>query len=141
MEAQHTSAGFGTIDAIVALSLFSFVVLSVVGLLIGSMSAGATAEGFSIASSLARERLDQVASDIAQRGGPSAYPPAVVVGGRTYTVTSTQADLGSNLTDVTVQVDFQTAFGSACAESPGGQTCAGNVRTYSRMVQTRVRRP
>ncbi len=142
MDSQRTSAGFGTIEVIVAVALFSFVLISITGLLIGSMSAGATAEGFSIASNLARERLDQVANDVAQRGAPSSYPSTVTVGGRAYTLSPpTLTDLGNNLTNVAVQVDFQVAFGSACAEGPSGQTCAGNVRTYSRTVETRVRRP
>ncbi len=142
MESQRTSAGFGTIEIIVALSLFSFVLISIIGLLMGSMSAGATAEGFSVASNLARERVDQVANDIAQRGAPSSYPLTVTVGGRAYTLSPpTLTDLPNNLTNVAVQVDFRVAFGSACAEGPSGQTCTGNVRTYSRTVQTRVRRP
>ncbi len=141
MQSRRTSAGFGTIEIIIAVSLFSFVLISIIGLLVGSMSAGTAAEGFSIASNLARERLDQVTNDIAERGVPSYYPSTASVGGHTYTFTTTQTDLGNNLTNVAVQVDFQVAFGSACAEGPSGQTCAGNVRTYSRTVQTRVRHP
>lgn len=140
--AQRPAAGVGTIEALVAITVFSFVLIAIIGLLMSATTAGATAESFSIASNLARQRLGQVADDVARRGTSSSYPPSAVVGGRTYTFTTTETNVGGNLVNVQVRVDYQIAFGSACAGSASGTVdCPGNVRTFSRILQTRVRRP
>ncbi len=141
MGGRYPASGFGTIEVLVALSLFGFVLVAIIGLLIGSMSAGATAESSSIASNLARQRLEEVSKDIAERGTLSSYPSTMTVGGRTYTFTmppptTTLTSPGNYVCNIQVTVDYQVAYGSACA-SDGA--CTGNVRTYSRTLESRVR--
>ncbi len=147
MGRRRAGAGFGTIEVIVALSLFSMVLVGIIGLMIGSISAGATAEASSIASNLARQRIEEVAADIARRGSAAIEPSTVVIrvpsGGRPYTVTATPTDQGNNIVEVAVMASYQVSYGSACAPgaAPGTEVCTGNVRTYSRTLQTRVVRP
>ena len=140
MHGRGAERGFGTIEIVVALSVFSFVLVSIIGLLIGSMSAGATAEGFSIASNLARQRAAQLADDISQRGAAGTYPSTVTVGGRRYTYTT--AITGTNPFNIRVEVSFQVSVGSACAtDAAGNERCTGSIRTYSRVIETRAWRP
>lgn len=141
MTRRPPAAGVGTIEVLVSLTLFSLVLVGLIGLMIGSMSTGATAESFSIASNLARHRLDQVADDVRRSGVSGAYPSTIDVGGRTYTFTTTLANLAANLVNVQVRVDYQVVYGSACAHDGSGPVCTGNVRTYFRTLQTQVRRP
>lgn len=138
MDARRPIAGVGTLEVVIALSLFSVVLIAIVGLLVGSISAGATAEAFSVATNLARQRLDQAADDISRFGAPGAYPAAVTVAGRQYTLTTLTQNLGGNLVDLEVRVTYQVAYASTCGPTA---SCPGNVRTYERVLRTRVRRP
>lgn len=135
----------GTLEVLVALSLFAFILIAIIGLLIGSISTGATAEASSIASNLARQRLEEMAAVATQTGSlvaPADEQIRVPAGGRPYTVATTLGDLGNNITDISVRVSYQISYGSACAgDAAGGASCRGNVRTYERTLQTRVRRP
>ncbi|MDR7518764.1 MAG: hypothetical protein QN131_12100 [Armatimonadota bacterium] len=140
MRRRRALRGFGTIEVVVALSLFSFVLVAIIGLLMGSISVGATAEGFSIASNLARQRAAQLADDISQRGAPGTYPATVTVGGRQYTYTT--AVTAGNPANVRVEVSFQVSIGSACTtDAAGNERCTGATQTYSRIVETRAWRP
>lgn len=148
---RRQETGFGTLEILVALSLFAFVLVAIIGLLIGSISTGATAEASSIASNLARQRLEEMSAVLGQTGNPVLGDAdarfTIPVAGRPYTVITALADLGNNITDVSVRVSYQVSYGSACAgpasgyPASGGASCSGNVRTYERMLQTRVRRP
>ncbi|MGQ0549617.1 MAG: type IV pilus modification PilV family protein [Armatimonadota bacterium] len=143
---RNRQSGFTTLEVLVALSLFSYVLVAIIGLLIGSVSTGATAEASSIASNLARQRLEELSGVVAQSGIPAPAPTpmgiAVPAGGRTYTVATTLSDLGNNVVNVQVTVSYQVTYASACvATAAGGESCTGNTRTYDRVLQTRVRRP
>ncbi|MGH2404778.1 MAG: type IV pilus modification PilV family protein [bacterium] len=129
---------------LVSLWLFSIVLLAITGLLVGSISTGATAEASSIASNLARQRLEEASTVVAQSGMPvvASATSTVSPGGRPYTVTTTFADLGNNIVDIRVTASYQVSYGSSCAANAAGdESCTGNVRTYERALQTRVRRP
>jgi len=139
-------AGFGTIDVLVALGVLSFGLVAITGLLVGSISTGATAEASSIASNLARERLEEAHAIVAQAGLPSPAVTTAIVrvppGGRTYTVTTTFSDLGNNVANIQVNVVYQVTYGSACAATAdGAESCSGAVRHWTRSLETRVRRP
>ncbi len=138
-------AGLGILEILVALSLFAFILVAIIGLLIGSISTGATAEASSIASNLARQRLEEMSGIVAQTGNLPADPADMQVrvpsSGRPYTIATTLTDLGSNLTNIAVTVSYQVSYASACAGGPDGGSCTGNVRTYARTLETRVRRP
>lgn len=147
MDRQRGVAGFGTIEAIVSLSLFAMVLVGIIGLMIASISAGATAEASSIASNLARQRIEEVAADIARRGAAAIVTSQVEIrvppGGRPYTVVAIPTAVGGNAVDISVTASYQVSYGSACASgaAAGTEVCTGNVRTYSRSLRTRVLRP
>lgn len=120
----------------VALSLLSISLVGLTGLLVGTISAGAVSETSSVASNLAREALDALASQPAITPGPWTTVTSVLVPPTTrpFTVTTTaSAPVGTGM-DITVVVTWQVAFGSACA----GSNCAGNVRTYTRRMSTKI---
>ena len=133
------------LEILVALSLFAFILVAITGLLMGSISTGATAEASSIASNLARERLEEMSGIVAQTGNPPSAPRdmqiSVPANGRPYTVVTTLSDQGNNVTNIAVTVSYRVSYGSACAGSVTGGSCTGNVRTYARTLQTQVRRP
>lgn len=145
MGRRQGQSGFGTLEVLVSLWLFSLVLVAITGLMVGSISTGATAEASSIASNLARQRLEEASAIVTQSGMPPvASPEGTVVspGGRPYTVTTTFADLGNNIVNILVTVSYQVSYGSACAaDATGHESCTGNRRTYERTLQTRVRRP
>lgn len=145
MGERQRQSGFGTLEVLVSLWLFSIVLVAITGLMVGSISTGATAEASSIASNLARQRLEEASAVVTQSGMPPvASPPGTVVspGGRPYTVTTIFADLGNNVVNILVTVSYQVSYGSSCvADATGHASCTGNTRTYERTLQTRVRRP
>jgi Tfp pilus assembly protein PilV len=134
--------GFGTIEILVALSLFSVVVLSLGGLFLLALSSGASAESASIAANLARARLEVLHS----------LPPSAITGedgrvvveqvppgqGRPYTVHTSVDRSAPGFLDVTVTVSWQVAYGSACAAGTAGTGCAGKLVTQSRTLETRI---
>ncbi len=136
---RRVSGGFGTIEVLIAISVFAVVLVALTGLMVGSISAGSTAEAFSVASNLARQRVDQLADDIRRTGTTGSYPSSIVVGGRTYTFSLTPTDLANNIVNLLLTVSYQVSYGSAC--SGGTQSCTANVRTYTRSMETRARRP
>jgi len=141
---KHGAPGFTTIEMVIVMSLFGFVLISLVGLHLLALSAGAAAEASSIAANLARARMEELL----------AVPPEILKGqdgaevrrqvppgqGRTYAVRTTVAAPDPARLDLTVTVSWQLAYGAACAAGPGAD-CAGSQVTYSRALQTRVQVP
>ena len=128
-------SGTQTLEVMIALSLLSITLLGMTGLLVGTISAGALAETSSVASNLARQRIEALRSTAPINFG--TYTDSVVVPpfARPFTiVTQVNAPSVGRAADVTVIVTWQVAFGSACA----GSRCAGNVRTYTRTMQTKI---
>jgi len=134
--------GFGTIEILVALSLFGVVVLSLGGLFLLALSSGASAESASIATNLARARLEVLRS----------LPPSAITGedgrivvehvppgqGRPYTVHTSVDTSTPGLLDVTVTVSWQVAYSSACAAETAGTGCVGKLVPQSRTLETRI---
>ena len=60
MKTRHQVLGLTTIEMVIVLSLFAFVLVSLVGLHLVALSAGTTAETSSIAVNLARARMEEL---------------------------------------------------------------------------------
>ncbi len=134
MRKAWQEGGFQTLEVVVALSLLSITLLGLTGLLVGTISAGAVAETSSVASNLARQRIEALRSTAPVFPGTSTESILVPPFARPFTiVTVVNAPVG-RAADVTVIVTWQVAYSSACA----GANCAGNVRTYTRTMQTKV---
>ena len=137
--------GFGTVEVLVALSLWSFVLLSLTGLFMVALSAGTVAETSSVATNLARARLEEVRSmppeAMAEVDGTTSEQQVPPGRGRPYTVHTSVDTSHPGFLDVTVTVTWQVAYGSACASGAQGATCVGKSVTQRRTLQTRLRRP
>lgn len=134
--------GFGTIEILVALSLFSVVVLSLGGLFLLALSSGASAESASIAANLARARMEVLhslpPSAIAGEDGRIVVEQVPPGQGRPYTVHTGVDTSTPGFLDLTVTVSWQVAYGSACAAGTAGTGCAGTLVTQSRTLETRI---
>jgi len=129
-------SGTQTLEVMIALSLLSITLLGLTGLLVGTISAGAVAETSSVASNLARQRIDELRSNSSIAPGPWTTSTVVTVPpvARPFTITTVAATPVGAVMDVTVTATWQVAFGSACANG----SCVGNVRTFTRTMQTKV---
>lgn len=135
--------GIGTIETLVVFSLFGFVLMGIVGLHMVAVSTGTAAETSSIATNLARARLEELlalspAQILAQDNAQDIQqvPPGQ---GRTYMVHTTVDASNPARLDVRVTVTWDVAFGAACAGGPQGR-CAGRAVTFTRTLQTRIKR-
>ncbi len=135
--------GTGTIEILVVFSLFGLALVGIVGLHMVAVSTGTAAETSSIAMNLARARLEEVlslpsAQMLAQDHTQvvERVPPGQ---GRTYWVRTTVDTSDPARLDIKVTVTWQVAFGAACAGGPEG-SCAGSPVTFTRTLQTRIKR-
>lgn len=135
MRTGTPQSGLGTIEVVVALSLFGLVLVGLTGLLVGSISAGTVAETSSVASHLARQRLDELCGMAVIMVGTTTAVIEAPPGGRDYTVETVVSPPAGNVMNATVTVTWQVPFGSACAL---GGSCAGNMRTLTRRIQGQV---
>ena len=141
MREPHKVSGFTTIEMVIVLSLFGFVLVSLVGLHLVALSAGTAAETSTIAANLARARMEALLAlppeNLKEQNGAEVRRQIPPGQGRTYVVhTAVMAPDPARL-DLTVTVSWQLAYGAACSGSSA--ECAGNQVTYSRTLQTRVR--
>ncbi len=136
MGQRRGERGTQTLEVVIALSLLAISLVGLTGLLVGTISAGAVAETSSVASNLARQRIDELLSQPAIPPGPWTDTRTVQVPpvARPFQIDTAATAPVSKLMDITVTVTWQVAFGSACA----GPSCVGNVRTYTRTVKTKV---
>jgi hypothetical protein len=129
---------------VIVLALFGIVAVSLVGLHMIAISAGTAAETSSIAANLARERMEELLSltsaRIIEQNGSQVLQQVPVGQGRIYTVHTAVVAPDPSRLDITVEVTWQLAYGSACAAGGPGAGCAGTQATYTRTLQTRVRR-
>ncbi len=144
MKERQGTSGFTTIEMVTVLALFGFVLVSLVGLHLVALSAGAAAETSSIAANLARARMEELLSLQPdklkeQNGGEVRHliPPGQ---GRTYVVHTSVAAVDPARLDLTVAVSWQLSYAAACAGGSRGD-CVGSHVTYTRTLQTRVRAP
>ncbi len=140
---QSQERGTGTIEILVVFSLLGLALVGIVGLHMVAVSTGTAAETSSIATNLARARLEEVlslpsAQMLAQDNTQVAeqVPPGQ---GRTYTVRTTVDASDLARLDIKVVVTWQVAFGTACAGGPASR-CAGSPVTFTRTLQTRIKR-
>ena len=138
-------SGFGTIEMVIVLTLFGVVAVSLVGLQMIAISAGTAAETSSIAANLARERMEELLSltpaQITEQNDTQLLQQVPAGLGRVYTVHTAVVAPDPSRLDIRVEVTWQLAYGSACATGVSGAGCAGSQTTYTRALQTRIRRP
>lgn len=143
IKTRHQVLGLTTIEMVIVLSLFAFVLVSLVGLHLVALSAGTTAETSSIAVNLARARMEELLAlppDRLTEQDDTKKRVEVPPGGRAYLVHTGVVAPDPALLDLTVTVTWQVPFGAACAARLSGN-CAGSVVTYTRTLQTRVQAP
>ena len=108
-----------------------------------TISAGAIAETSSIATTLARARLEAVRSfppaEILAQNGAETIQQVPPGRGRAYRVQTTVDASDPARLDIIVTVTWQVARGSSCANGPGAG-CTGKTVTYTRTLQTRIKR-
>ena len=141
IEKRRKAVGFTTIEMVAVLALFGFVLVSLVGLHLVALSAGTAAETSSIATNLARARMEELLSLPRDRLNEQnaievrqQIPPGQ---GQTYVVHTSVVAPDLARLDLTVTVTWQLSRAAACA-GPGND-CAGSQVTYSRWFQTRIR--
>jgi len=136
--------GITTIECMVVLSLLAVVLVGVTGLHLLAMSAGSAAEASSIATNLARARLEEVLvlppAQILQQDNTERLDAAAAGESRLYTVRTTVDARDPVRLDVTVTVTWSVPYNAACASTaPAEATCAA-AAMFSRTLQTRVYR-
>ncbi len=92
MKERHRVSGFTTIEMVIVLSLFGFVLVSLVGLHLVALSAGTAAETSSIAANLARARMEALLAlprETLREQNNTAESHQIPPGGRTYMVHTT----------------------------------------------------
>ena len=145
MSKRLRGAGFTTIEMVIVLALFGFVLISLVGLHLVAISAGTAAETSTIAANLARARIEALLAlppdTLMDQNNAEARRQVPADGGRVYTVHTTIEAPDPARLDLIVTVSWQLAFGAVCAGSGSTGNCAGSQVTYSRTLQTRVQAP
>ena len=141
---RYRALGFTTIEMVIVMAIFGFVALSLIGLHLVALSAGAAAQTSSIAANLARARMEELMSlpaDAVKIENNTEVSRQVPPGaGRVYRVHTTVTAPDPARLDLTVIVTWQMAYSTACA---GGSTagCDGTLATYTRRLQTRIPAP
>ncbi len=145
MTKPQTASGLTTIELVIVLALFGFVLVGLTGLHLVAISAGTAAETSSIAANLARARMEELlafpADKLKEQNNTDVQRRVPAGQGRTYTVhTAVEAPDPARL-DLTVTVTWQIAYGTACAPTGASSQCAGSQVTYARTLHTRVQAP
>jgi Tfp pilus assembly protein PilV len=145
MRRSPAERGLGTLEILVALTLFSVAMLGVGGMFMLSLSSGAAAETASIAMNLARARLETLrtipaAMLLAENDSTSIaqVPPGQ---GRSYTIHTTVRRTVAGFLDITVAASWQVAYGGGCASGNASANCSGRLVMQTRTLETRVRGP
>ncbi len=118
-------AGFGMIEVLISVALYGIALVSLMGLLITSVTAGSVGESSAVAVNLARQRIEALTTLpmptlLAQNGAVTTA--RVPTGqGRSYTLTVSISDQPA-YADVTVTVTWNV----------------GGAQSYSRVLMTRV---
>jgi Tfp pilus assembly protein PilV len=143
--ARLKDQGITTIESVIVLSLLGIVLLGVTALHMLAVSTGTAAEASSIATNLARARLEELLalppSEILQQNNTEQLERVSSGQGRTYTVRTTVDAHDPTRLDITVRVTWVVAYNSACASWVPGVKCTPHTVTYTRTLQTRIYRP
>jgi Tfp pilus assembly protein PilV len=144
MGPRYRDLGFTTIEMVIVMAIFGFVLASLIGLHLLALSAGTAAQTSSIAANLARARMEELLSlpvDALKTQNDAEARRQVPPGtGRVYLVHTTVVAPDPARLDLTVTVTWQATFGTACAAGPNA-ACAGTAATYARTLQTRIQAP
>lgn len=93
MKKLHGASAFTTIEMVIVLALFGFVLVSLVGLHLVALSAGAAAETSSVAANLARARMEELLAlppeGLRAQNGADERRQIPSARGRTYVVHTT----------------------------------------------------
>jgi Tfp pilus assembly protein PilV len=142
---RHDERGMTTIEGVIVLSLLAIVLLGVTGLHSLAISTGTAAETSSIATNLARARLEEVLalppSEIPDQNNTQSQEQVPPGEGPTYTIHTTVDAPDPTRLDIAVTVTWRVTYTGACAAQSRGAVCTGNTATYSRTLRTRVFRP
>lgn len=142
---RRAERGMTTIEGVIVLSLLAIVLLGVTGLHTLAISTGTAAETSSIATNLARARLEEVLalppSEIPDQNNTQAQEQVPPGQGPTYTIRTAVDAPDPTRLDIAVTVTWQVTYNGACAARARGAVCTGNTATYSRTLRTRVYRP
>src|SRR5260370_4175674 len=127
--------GLTVLESVIVLSLLMIVLLGVTGLHVLAISTGKAAEASTIATNLARARLEELIalppSQIIQQNNTEAAEQVPAGRGRTYTVrTGVDAPDPTRL-DITITVTWGQAFSASCASGEQGAACTGSTATYT----------
>lgn len=137
--------GTTTLECMIVLSLLAIVFSGVTGLHLVAMTAASQAEASSIATNLARARLEQVLAlppdQIAAQDNTEESEVAAAGAARRYTVHTTVDGRDPARLDVTVTVTWPARYDASCPTPSTGSRCATGGATFSRTLQTRVYRP
>lgn len=136
--------GITTIESIIVLSLLAIVLLGVTGLHLLAISAGTAAETSSVATNLARARLEELLAmppdQIVQQDNTQTVEQVPAGQGPAYTIRTSVDATDPIRLDIAVTVRWQAMYNSACA-SGAVSRCGGNTVTYTRTLRTRIPRP
>lgn len=144
MKKRNWAVGLTTIEMVIVLALFGFVLVSVVGLHLVALSAGTAAQTSSIAANLARARMEELLSlppDALKAENNTERRRQIPSGtGRIYEVHTAIVSPDPTRLDLTVMVTWQLAYGAACAAG-SSDGCTGTPVMYTRTLQTRIQAP
>jgi prepilin-type N-terminal cleavage/methylation domain-containing protein len=142
--ALPAARGFGMLEVVIALSLFAIALAGLEGLFLLSLSSATVAQTSSVATNLARARLEELLAMprpaiLAQADATSLehVPP----GGLPYTVHTAVVSSRPGYIDITVSVAWKTTLGAACAAGGSGNGCRGSSITRTRTLVTRIEDP
>lgn len=120
--------GFSLVEAVVALTLFTITLLNASGLILIAMGAAGIAQDSSIATNLARERLEtilQAPVSLPLLDGTSSTAQVPAERGRMFTILTCVDTSNSSFTDVRVRVSW-------------GEAMEGSTPRYSRQLESQV---
>ncbi len=137
-----TESGITTIESVIVLSLLAIVLLGVTGLHILAISTGTAAETSSIATNLARARLEEVLglppSQIIQQNNTQVLEQVPPGRGPTYAIRTMVDAADPARLDIAVTVSWQVMHNSACVPGKLSANCTSSTLTYTRMLRTRI---
>ena len=134
-----------TIESVVALSLLALVLIGTIGLHLLATSVGAAAQSSTIATNLARARMEELLamtpSEIVGQDATQQLEQVPPDGGRKYTILTLVNTTDRDYLEVTVSVAWQNTYGSGCTSAvKASGDCRGSAATYTRTLQTRIYR-
>jgi Tfp pilus assembly protein PilV len=137
--------GFGMLEVVIALSLFAVALVGLEGLFMLSLSSATVAETSSVATNLARARLEELLAmprpAILAQAGTTSLQRVPPDGGLPYTVHTAVVPSRPGSIDITVSVTWKATLGAACAAGGSGNDCRGSSLTRTRTLVTRIQDP